>query len=302
MWGFSDICVYDWSGWKGTLIETISPRARRIRARFAESPERLANRLPRRARLLILHLDITDNAPFIADAAQLGRLVSQRGVAVLNGLAGDIRKTTVQARCKAYGLPSVTAAAEGSADELLIVKTDLNSGGTREQQLPEDQRARFSLPARPGRVNGPSGYFVTRRTDLGEDVWKDPDLVVERYMSNPQGRFFRVYVVGEAIVISEAYDEIQVKRMGGDIRRHNHWLWRQGEQLRAYTGSEPGLPPALLSTAGIFMHRFKLDYGALDIVESEAAEFHVVDVNKTPYWGNERQPGLIEHLRLGLAA
>ena len=113
MWGFSDICVYDWSGWKGTLIETISPRARRIRARFAESPERLANRLPRRARLLILHLDITDNAPFIADAAQLGRLVSQRGVAVLNGLAGDIRKTTVQACCKAYGLPSVTAAAEG---------------------------------------------------------------------------------------------------------------------------------------------------------------------------------------------
>jgi hypothetical protein len=58
----------------------------------------------------------------------------------------------------------------------------------------------------------------------------------------------------------------------------------------------------LLSTAGIFMHRFKLDYGALDIVESEAAEFHVVDVNKTPYWGSERQPGLIEHLRLGLAA
>jgi hypothetical protein len=302
MWGFSDICAYDWSGWKGSLLQTISPRARRILAKVGETPERLAKRLPRRTRLLVVHLDISDNEPFIADAAEFARSVAQRGVAVLNCLEADIRKRTVQACCKSYGLPSVAAEAQGDADELLIVKTDLNSGGTREQQLPADQRARFKLPSRLGFVNGPSGYFVKRRADLDAEVWSDPELVVERYMTNPLGRFFRVYVTGNAVAISEAYDKIEVKRMGGDIRRHNYWLWRQGDSLRAHSGSGPGLPPALLATAGIFIDRFKLDYGALDVVESESGEFHVVDVNKTPYWGDERQPGLIEHLRLGLAA
>ena len=303
----ADICVYDWSGWNGTLIANISPAARRIRARFGESPARLAARLPRGARLLIVHLDISDNAPFIAGQAEFGRTLTQRGVIVLNYAPPDIRKRTVQACCKAYGLPSVAAAATGPHDEMLIVKTDLNSGGVREQELSRRQKLRFKLPNNLGPLNGPSGYFVTRRGDLDVAVWQDPDLVVERYMTNPMGRFFRVYVAADAVVISEAYDTVAVKRMGGDIRRHNHWLWRDGEHLRAcgagttHGGDESPLPPALLRTAGSFLRHFMLDYGALDVVESENGEFHIVDVNKTPYWGSERQAGLIEHLRLGFS-
>jgi hypothetical protein len=302
MWGFSDTCAYDWSGWKGSLLQTISPQARRILAKLGETPQRLAKRLPRRTKLLIVHLDISDNEPFIANAAEFARSLSERGVAVLNCLEADIRKRTVQACCKRYGLPSVTATPEGDADELVIVKTDLNSGGTREKQLSADHGGRFKVATRRGLVNGPSDYFVKKRADIGAEVWCDPELVVERYMTNPLGRFFRVYVAGKAIVISEAYDKTAVKRMGGDIRRHNYWLWREGESLRGHSGSNPDLPPALLSTAAIFIHRFRLDYGALDVVENENGEFHVVDVNKTPYWGNEQQPGLIEHLRLGLCA
>jgi glutathione synthase/RimK-type ligase-like ATP-grasp enzyme len=61
------------------------------------------------------------------------------------------------------------------------------------------------------------------------------------------------------------------------------------------------LPSRLLETAGVFLHRFKLDYGAIDIVESHDGEFYVVDVNMTPFWGDERQAGLTEHLRLGFS-
>jgi hypothetical protein len=302
MWGSSDFCVYDWSGWKGSLIVNISPRARRIRAKFGESPEHLAKRLPRRTRLLLVHLDISNHAPFITCQAEWGRILSQRGVAVLNCVCGDIRKRTIQDCCKAYGLPSVSAAADGRDDELLIVKTDLNSGGQREQLLSCDLKARFNLPANLGRLKGPSGYFVKRRDEVGVEFWNDPDLVVERYMTNSLGRFFRVYVAADAVVISEAYDAVQVKRMGDGVRqqnRQNHFLWRQGEFLHAYSGSESKLPPELLRTAAVFAHRFPLDYGAVDVVESETGEFYIVDVNKTPYWGEEHQPGLLEHLRLG---
>ncbi len=301
MWGFSDICVYDWSAWQGTLITGVAPKARRIRAKFGESAKRLARRLPRRTRLLIVHLDISDNAPFIVDALEFGRALLQGGITALNCLPLDIRKRTVQACCKAYGLPSVSPPVDGHDDELMIVKTDLNSGGTREHHLSSAQKVRFNLPSSTGRVKGPSGYFVKRRADLEAEVWTDPDLVVERYIANAQGRFYRVYVAGNAVVISEAYDHIQVKRMGGDIRRHNHRLWRQVDSLHAFAGKESRLPPDLLHTAGVFMHRFRLDYGALDVVESESGEFHVIDVNKTPFWGSENQPGLLEHLRLGFS-
>jgi hypothetical protein len=300
-WHSSDICVYDWSGYKGSLLDSVAPRARRIRATFGQSPERVARRLPRSTRLMIVHLDISDNAPFISNAQDFGRVLAERGVEVLNHLLPNIRKRTVQACCQSYGLPSVAAAENGDQDELLIVKTDLNSGGTREQQLSAGQKAEFNLPAGIGRLNGPSGYFVKRRGDLGADIWRDPDLVVERYMTNPQGRFYRVYVAGNAVVISEAYDEKPVKRMGGDIRRHNHQLWRQNERLYWSSYGASALSPALLRTAGVFAHRFQLDYGAIDVVESHIGEFHIVDVNKTPYWGDETQPGLLEHLRQGFA-
>jgi len=39
----------------------------------------------------------------------------------------------------------------------------------------------------------------------------------------------------------------------------------------------------------------------VDVVESESGEFYAVDLNRTPYWGNEKQPGMLEHLRLGFS-
>jgi hypothetical protein len=147
----------------------------------------------------------------------------------------------------------------------------------------------------------PEDYFVTRRGDLAPETWNDKTLVVERYIKNPLGRFFRVYAAANAIVISEAYTDAHVKRMAGPIRRHNHRLWREGERIYSDSHATTKLPPRLLQTAGIFLHRFQLDYGAIDIVESHEGEFCVVDVNMTPFWGNERQAGLTEHLHLGFS-
>jgi hypothetical protein len=292
-------CVYDWSNWNGTLIMNIVPRAKRIRANFEENPQELAARLPRRARTMLLHLDISDNAPFIANPAEFVRIFAERNISVLNCQAPNIRKSTVQSCCISYGLPSAIAVASGNPDELLIVKTDLNTGGTREQQLSAAQKVRFNLPASISRLQGPAGYYVKRRAELSADIWNDPQLVVQRFVQNPAGRFFRVYVAVNAVVISEAYVDSQIKRIGKVARRVNHWLWRRGDLLQPSSGNDSNLPAALLHTAGVFINRFHLDYGAIDVVESGEGEFYVIDVNKTPFWDNEHQPGLLQHLRLG---
>jgi hypothetical protein len=163
------------------------------------------------------------------------------------------------------------------------------------------QKAQLNLAAEPGRIKGPSDYFVSRRADLAGDVWNDPALVVERYVKNPLGRFFRIYVALNAVVVSEAYTETPIKRMEGPIRRYNYFLWRQEERIYDDSNVALKLPPRLLEIAGVFLNRFRLDYGAIDVVESEAGEFYVVDLNKTPFWGKEKQPGLVEHLRLGFS-
>ena len=171
----------------------------------------------------------------------------------------------------------------------------------KESNCSAEQRNQFDLTVHSGSIKCPGDYFVCRRADVAADIWKDSTLVVERYVRNPLNRFFRVYFAANAIVISEAYSDVYLKRMGARIRRHNHWLWRQGERIYGDPDVETTLPPRLLHAAGVFASRFHLDYGAIDILESPDAEFHIVDVNKTPHWGDEVQPGMIEHLRLGFS-
>ena len=301
MWNSPSICAYDWSKWDRFLIVSIWPKARRICANFGETPQEVAARLPRKTKLLLIHLNLSIMSPFISDASEFIDVLWRRNVRVLNCLPSDIRKRTIQSQCRDLGLPTAAAPVGGPDDELLIVKTDLNSGGRREQLLSPTQKAQFNLEAGAGRMKSPNDYFVSRRADLTADIWNDPTLVVERYVKNPLDRFFRVYVALNAIVISEAYTDTLVKRMEGRIRRHNHFLWREGERIYGDSNIAAKLPSRLLETAGAFLNRFHLDYGAIDVVESEAGEFYVIDLNKTPFWGEEKQAGLIEHLRLGFS-
>jgi hypothetical protein len=292
--------VYDWSEWKQFLIVSVWPKARRVSAEFRESPHKIAERLPSKTRLLLMHLDLSLMSPFVSDANEFTAAFAKRDIRALNALPVDIRKRTIQSQCRDFGLPSVTAHPDGPPDESLIVKTNLNSGGSREQWLSPAQKVEFNLPAGNGHLKGPDDYFVSRRADLAPKIWTDPALVIERYIRNPHHRFFRVYAAMDAIVISEAFTDEPVKRMAGPIRRHNHFLWRQTEKI--FGDSAASLPPRLLQTAGKFLHGIHLDYGAIDIVESETGEFFIVDLNKTPHWGDEKQRGLLEHLLVGSSA
>src|SRR5580704_947410 len=83
MWGTPAPYVYDWSKWNGTLLKNILPRSRRIGARLQDDPHEVAARLPGDARMMLVHLDISDNSPFIADAVEFVRDLDERGIRVL---------------------------------------------------------------------------------------------------------------------------------------------------------------------------------------------------------------------------
>jgi hypothetical protein len=301
MWGSPPFCVYDWSNWDRFLIKSVWPKARRISANFNEKPQEVAGRLPSKTKFLLIHLNLSVMSAFIPEASEFVDVLQRRDVTAFNWLPLDIRKRTLQSQCRDFGLPCVAAPRYGPDEELLIVKTDLNSGGRREQLLPAMQKSQLNLATEPGAMKGSSDYFVSRRAELTDDVWNDPTLVVEQYMKNPLGRFFRIYVALNAVVISEAYTETPVKRMEGPIRRYNYFLWREEERIYDDSNVALKLPRRLLEIAGVFLNRFRLDYGAIDVVESEAGEFYMVDLNKTPFWGEEKQAGLVEHLHLGFS-
>jgi hypothetical protein len=284
------------------LISNVDKHAHRIRARFEESPQRLLRRLPGDTHRLVFHLDISDEAPFSTDRSELIQLLSARGIEIWNGHIPNICKRTILSACESFGLPSLRPAATGPMDELLIVKTDLNCGGVREQLLPAELKERHGLPSAPRRMASRNDYFVRPRGELTADIWNDPELVVERYLTNSAGRFFRVYVVKNSVVVSQGYTDSKLKRMNGDVRRQNFWLWRESEAIVPFRGSGSELSPALLRNLGVFIARFRVDYAAIDVVEGNQEDFYIVDVNKTAYWGNEHQQGLLEHLRLGFDA
>jgi hypothetical protein len=299
------LCIYDWSKWHGFLIQFLFPSAARIAAQWGESPEHIARRLPADCSTLLLHLDISVASVFLADVAALVRLLGARGIGVINASVLDIRKRTIQSHCSRLGLPCVSASRHGPGEELLMVKTDLNAGGYREKLLSRKQRKHFCLPTRACRLHKRRDYFIARRADLPPDVWTDPTIVVERYMTNREGRFYRVYAAGRAIIVAEAWTDLPIKRMEHPPRRKNYFLWRQSGDFRSsatdgpFGGPNlpPELSPRLLQVAGAFFDTYHVDFGAIDIVESQDSEFYVVDLTATPYWGDEFQPGFMEHLR-----
>jgi hypothetical protein len=300
MWSFPTLSVYDWSEWHEFVMPAVWPRAKKIAAKFGESAQEIAARVPESSRALLLHLDISDHSPFISDGPALVEALSVRETRVLNALMPDIRKRTIQKCCRQFGLLTPDALRDGAADELLFVKTDFNSAGEREHLLSKRQQAKFDLTPHRGRIRGPKDYYVARRDEIPDDVWNDRTLVVQRYVKNRANRFYRIYAALDAIVVSEAYSNKDIKRVGVVSARYNYFLWRKQERIVGDPNVISQLPDDLLRDAGIFLHRFRMDYGAIDIVESEDRRFFIVDANKTPHWGNEVQPGLIEHLRKGL--
>jgi hypothetical protein len=296
------LVVLEHRAWHGYAIQMVQPHAMRIRVRHGEPAERVLAGVPHAARAVLMHVDASRTDGFVTRAPELWEALRARGTIALNGQATDIRKRTLQMRCDALGLPSAGAAREGAPDERVIIKTNLNSGGAPERQL---GRVLGGLANPFGAdlndtIRDASGYRVCRRDEVPAGAWNDSTLVIERFIENPDGIFFRVHTVGPATSVAEIWSEREVKKVTVGVRRRvNHLYWRTSAGDRA-EGPSTDTAARVVALVRRVHAEIGIGFGAADCVMDANGTLVVVDVNKTPGAADiASQPDVVAHLRRG---
>jgi hypothetical protein len=271
--------VYVWPTTKGYYAEKVVPRRLDIRARPSDSAELVSARLPAGVRSFLFHIDMTDSARFPSDRSRLVEELRARSVRVLNAQVTDISKRAVHAVAQRLGLPCTLASHEGQQRELLIVKTDRNYGGRSERLLSGRDRRLLHLTAGFPLIRDTFDYKLMPRVEVPEPWWEDPQLVLERFVTDHESRLHRVHVVLNHFAFWSGVCNRPIKKIR-DCWDTCEFFLRRGQM-------ESALPPALLRTVYDFAEAFSLDYGALDLVADDAGRYYVIDANSTPWRGTE---------------
>ncbi len=301
----TSLVVLEYHAWpdQGYAIRVLEPHALPVRLRPGEAAARVLADVPDDARTVMMHVDASRTNGFIAQAPALWDALRHRGIRVLNARATDIRKSTLHARCEALGVPSARTPRDGAPDERVIIKTNLNSAGAPERLLARQANGlgrQFAQELNAG-MRDASDYRICRRDEVPATVWTDPTLVVERFISNPDGLYFRVHTVGRATCVAEIWNTFDIKKgTTGVVRRFNHFYWRTaaGDEAVGPSHETAGRVAALVRRVHDGMG---IDYGATDcVMDDTTGELVVVDANKTPGAGSmAKRPDIVEHLRRG---
>ena len=124
-------------------------------------------------------------------------------------------------------------------------------------------------------------------------VWKTPGLTVERFVSNPAGSFHRAYVVGRYVAAATS-------RADGHVKEMDH---RPGVEFRSSfdATSLPAADRDPLSVAFRLAREMRADYAAIDLAIDSDGIAHAIDLNTTPWWGDDTNPRLTDELATAFA-
>jgi len=291
--------VYEWQAFEHYLAMKLLPAATFLHAAIDDSALAVLARMPRECRAFLFQVNLSCTARFPPERGALVEALAARGIRILNGSLTDVRKTALRRLLRAAGLPSLAAARNGDQDETLMVKTDFNYGGFGERLLSPAERRVLGLSADEIGLRDWSDYRVLPRRDMPDEWWLDASLVVERFVENPQGEFFRVYVAGDSVMVVKAYTACAIKKVTGGQRDENVLFSRR---RLPNLGANDVLSDELLSTLHRFLARVDLDFGSLDVVHDGERCF-IVDLNLTPHGARGvLRPEVEAHLRQGMAA
>src|SRR5215471_134915 len=219
----SAVAVLEWQAWDGFLLRhVLCENAVRIETDpFREFPSAQFDRICDLFNTVCFQINLSLRSQLPLRIRDLTDRFSTRGVHVVNGLVQDIRKSTLHAHLEAIGLVSSKATRCGPADEVLFIKTDLNYGGELERLLPRESLAAGGLEQLISPDLGAYRYKTVEPRNLPESMWTDPAVVIEKYISNPEHSFYRVYFSGLQIIIVKAFAPGMIKKMSGDPRDTN---------------------------------------------------------------------------------
>ena len=109
---------------------------------------------------------------------------------------------------------------------VVIVKTTLNYAGKPERIMRERCQGSRAAPVLRLTVSDRVEYVVCRRDEVPARTWTDPSLVVERYITNPDGLFIRAYIVGPAAVVTLAWAASDIKKLSlPQSDRRDYYFW-----------------------------------------------------------------------------
>jgi hypothetical protein len=111
------------------------------------------------------------------------------------------------------------------------------------------------------------------------------NFVIEKFIENRNNVFYRAYKVFTKLVISKVVDDNLLKKMPIGINRTNYFINLEDSY------SNHALHDMIYQIDKLSKHMF-IDFGAFDIVVSDANMFYIIDINKTPHWGATRDDDL----------
>lgn len=296
---YAAVTVYEYCGWFQYLLPACLPGAVRLKARLGETAEEVRARLDPACSMFVFHINLTRSSHVPLDRAVLVEELRARGVAVRNARLTDISKHRVHEICARAGAVSPRATREGDPDERLVLKTTYNYHGLREAALTVAQRQMLGYDAPhdvPRRQD--TEYRIVARREVPDAIWTSPHWVVERYITNAAHRFHRVYVAGDAMVVSAVFDPSTFKKMPEGIERASFYM-TVGDVPRA-----PAVPDDIAAVGALcarIVMAGEVEYGALDVVSDDHGVYYVIDINATPFWGDGGHPTLLAYLGAGLA-
>jgi hypothetical protein len=297
-----NVVVYDRSDWHRFLMPALVPNCTRVFANEKDTPSESVAKCAE-CQVLVMHIDLTHSGHIPRRRSQFVGMMQQRGTTVINAALTNISKRHLHQVLRKSGMPCLRASRRGDPHELLIVKTDLNYGGESEREMPRSARPAASCPMRANSIVAAAGYPVLRRREVRARWWDDERLVIERYVTNRRNHIHRGHVVGDRLIVSRLTDDRQLKRILPDVKSANTFVevTAAGPRIVRVTG-QPACS-AIVSLLTRTILAASIDFGAIDIVESDEGELFVIDINSTPVWGgpDEDKP-LLRFLAEGLPA
>jgi hypothetical protein len=298
------VAIYEWRAWDSYLIQAVFPQAHPIAAQIGESSSDLLARLPPGSRFVIFHIGLTQSGSLPVGRSELPQRLADKGILVLNADCHDYSKRRVQQACRNCGLPVATANEEGDPDQLVIIKTDWNYGGAHEQMLSLEEARILGLQV----VTSPTirsvlDYRVCARRQVPALMWSSPDLVIERYIGQGCPVVFRIYVLGERLVIETVVLYSIIKKIHAGAPRRILYF-RAGVLMNIVNDAGdcqvPDVPSRLLSDIDRFRGDIGMEFGAIDVLLDESGVPYIIDANATPFWSRRHDEDILRFLRLGL--
>lgn len=296
----STVGVLEWHAWDGFLLaHVLGDDAVRIETDpFRELPSVQFDHLCDSFTTVCFQINLSVRSQLPLSIGELTDRFGKRGVYVVNGFVQDIRKSALHAHLEAIGLPSLRAAPGGAADEILFVKTDLNYGGDLERWLPAENIVAGGFEHLISPEVGAYHYRTVERRMLQKDLWTNPAIVIEKYITNSEESFYRVYFSGKQIVIVKAFAPRIIKKLSGDPRDTNYVT--DLDHLKAGTDNLE-INSSLKRDVATFVEDTPVEFGAIDIVHDGRDNHYIIDLNLTPYAGTRtHDPFLTNFLRMGI--